>query len=421
MCTGVRRLRAVTYMSNTPSAKGSAMNYETTVRSETADAIQSDYDLSGEVQRPSRLKWIIGGAVLLVAIIAAAYYFMTSGNAGAAGAGDDRSQAPSVTVISPGQTEMVGTLTTSGALAARREMPVGVVGEGGRVVSVPVEQGQWVRAGQVLALIDRSVQSQQARSAEAQIAVSKADADLAQANLDRSLQLVERGFVSQADVDRLTATRDAAVARVSVSEAQYRELLARNARLNIVAPAAGLLLERNVEPGQTVSPGSGTLFRIAKGGEMELQARLGEEQLARLSVGVEAEVTPVGSDKSFTGQVWQVEPTIDSQDRQGTVRIALAYDPALRPGGFAGATISTGQINAPILPESAVLSDSEGSYVYIVDAEDKAQRRPVETGIATPVGIAIASGLDGGERVVLRAGGFLNPGETVVPVTRDSE
>ena len=103
------------------------------------------------------------------------------------------------------------------------------------------------------------------------------------------------------------------------------------------------------------------------------------------------------------------------------MRIALAYDPALRPGGFAGATISTGQINAPILPESAVLSDSEGSYVYIVDAEDKAQRRPVETGIATPVGIAIASGLDGGERVVLRAGGFLNPGETVVPVTRDSE
>lgn len=397
------------------------MNYETTVRSETSEAIQSDYDLSGEVQRPSRLKWIIGGAVLLVAIIAAAYYFMTSGNAGAAGAGDDRSQAPSVTVISPGQTEMVGTLTTSGALAARREMPVGVVGEGGRVVSVPVEQGQWVRAGQVLALIDRSVQSQQARSAEAQIAVSKADADLAQANLDRSLQLVERGFVSQADVDRLTATRDAAVARVSVSEAQYRELLARNARLNIVAPAAGLLLERNVEPGQTVSPGSGTLFRIAKGGEMELQARLGEEQLARLSVGVEAEVTPVGSDKSFTGQVWQVEPTIDSQDRQGTVRIALAYDPALRPGGFAGATISTGQINAPILPESAVLSDSEGSYVYIVDAEDKAQRRPVVTGIATPVGIAIASGLDGSERVVLRAGGFLNPGETVVPVKQDSE
>lgn len=62
-------------------------------------------------------------------------------------------------------------------------------------------------------------------------------------------------------------------ARVAVAEAQYSELLARNARLNIVAPAAGLLLERNVEPGQTVSAGSLPLFLIAKGGEMELLVR----------------------------------------------------------------------------------------------------------------------------------------------------
>ena len=397
------------------------MNYESSIRSETLESVQSDYDLSGQTERTSRLKWIIAAAALIVAILAIAYYFMTSGEAAGVAAGDDNSQAPSVTVIAPGQTEMVGTLNASGALAARREMPVGVVGEGGRVVSVPVEQGQWVRAGQVLASIDRSVQTQQASSAQAQIAVARADADLAQANLDRSLQLVERGFVSKAQVDQLTATRDAAVARVSVAEAQYRELLARNARLNIVAPSAGLVLERNVEPGQTVSAGSGPLFRIAKGGEMELLARMGEEQLARLSVGVQADVTPVGSDTTFVGQVWQIEPTVDQQDRQGTARIALAYDPALRPGGFAGATISTGQINAPILPESAVLSDSQGSYVYIVDADNKAQRQAVTPGQSTPEGITIVDGLTGSEQVVLRAGGFLNPGETVNPVLEGAE
>src|SRR3546814_6148132 len=97
-------------------------------------------------------------------------------------------------------------------------MPVGVVGEGGRVVSVSVEQGQWVRAGQVLASIDRSVQSQQARAQAAQVEVARADAQLAQSNLDRALQLVERGFISKADVDRLTATRDAARARVEVAD-----------------------------------------------------------------------------------------------------------------------------------------------------------------------------------------------------------
>ena len=112
-----------------------------------------------------------------------------------------------MSVIAPGQATIEGTITATGTIAARREMPVGVVGEGGRVVSVPVEQGQWVRAGQVLASIDRSVQSQQAFAQAAQVEVARADAMLAQSNLDRALQLVERGFISTADIDRLTATR----------------------------------------------------------------------------------------------------------------------------------------------------------------------------------------------------------------------
>jgi RND family efflux transporter MFP subunit len=238
---------------------------------------------------------------------------------------------------------------------------------------------------------------------------------LAQNNLDRALKLVERGFVSKADVDRLTATRDAAQARVEVSQAQYNELLARNARLNIVAPASGLLLERNVEPGQTVGAGSGVLFRIAKGGEMELQARVGESDLARLSTGVSANVVPVGTSQSYVGQVWQVEPTIDPTTRQGIARIALNYAPGLRPGGFATASINNGTVLAPILPESAIQSDSDGSYVFIVGKDNKIQRRSVEIGLVTERGIAISKGLDGIEQVVLRAGGFLNPGETVKP------
>lgn len=391
------------------------MNYESTITSETAESIPAEYDLSGKPERPARVKWLVLGGLLFVAIIAAAYILFSSGDAAGVAGGDDRSQAPSVTVIAPGKAQIDGTIVATGTIAARREMPVGVVGEGGRVVAVPVEQGQWVRAGQVLASIDRSVQSQQLRSAAAQIEVARADAELAQANLERALQLVERGFVSQADVDRLTATRDAAEARVAVAQAQYNELRARNARLDIVAPAAGLLLERNVEPGQTVSPGSGTLFRIAKGGEMEMLAQVGEVELANLTVGRPAFVQPVGSEREYEGQIWQIEPVIDERTRQGTVRVALAYDPGLRPGGFATARLNSGTINAPLLPESAVLSDEKGSFVYIVDDERKARRRGVKTGMVTENGIAIVEGLDGSEQVVLRAGGFLSDGESVDP------
>ncbi len=392
------------------------MNYESAV---TADSPEyTTADLSGaesQIARPGRRGLVISAIVLaIVLLVVGAFYLMSDGGA-VADSADDADQAALITVVSPGSGTIEGEIATTGTLAARRSMPVGVVGEGGRVVSVPVEAGQWVNAGQVLAVIDRSVQNQQAASADAQVQVARADARLAQANLDRALQLVERGFISKADVDRLTSTRDAAAARVNVAIAQARELRERNARLNIVAPSSGLVLERNVEPGQVVGGGSGTLFLIAKGGEMELLANVGEVDLGRLAVGTQAEVIPVGTDKVFTGQIWQIAPVIDRTNRQGTARIALPYSQELRPGGFASATIKSGTITAPVLPESAILSDDKGSYVFIVDDQNKVVRRPVKTGLVTANGIAIVDGLTGAEKVVVRAGGFLNVGETVKP------
>jgi HlyD family secretion protein len=250
----------------------------------------------------------------------------------------------------------------------------------------------------------------------AQIRVAEADARLAQAELDRAQALVGRGFISTADLERKTATRDSANARVSVARAQLSEARARTGRLDIRAPAAGLVLTRGVEPGQIVSPGSGVLFRIARGGEMELLARVGEADLANLAVGARASVTPVGSERAFDGQIWQVSPIIDAQSRQGTVRIALAYSDALRPGGFAQANIISGQMQAPLLPESAVLNDDNGQYVYVVDSDNKVRRRAVTVGAINADGVPILSGLTGQEQIVLSAGAFLNDGDTIRPV-----
>lgn len=391
------------------------MNYETTIRADAADGVTTEYAGARTAASFALPRWLLlGGAGLFILLLLIGAYFAFAGGQ-PTGADKDNSQAATVTVVTPGTTAVAGVIEAPGTIAARRPMPVGVVGEGGQVLRVTVDAGDWVQKGQVLAVIDRSVQVQQAAAQGAQIEVARADANLAQANLDRALQLVARGFVSKADVDRLTATRDAAVARVRVAEAQLREQRARNQRLDILAPATGYVLARNVEPGQTVGGGSGALFTIASGGEMEMLAQLSEEQLAKLAVGTPATVIPTGSDQSFTGQVWQVAPVIDQTTRQGTARIALAFSPGLRPGGFATARINSGSFTATVLPESAVLADANGSFVYVVGADKKAQRRPVKTGAVTPNGIAITEGLTGRERVVLRAGGFLNPGETVNP------
>ncbi len=391
------------------------MNYDAKIETAPAEAEEDGFSPLDEREEDERFKrrmWLIaiGVLVLLLAVWAFGKYNAAK-NLGA----ESASQAPVVSVIVPGQTSTPGVISVTGTLAARRELPVGVVGEGGQVARILVEPGDWVKAGQALAVIDQSVQVQQQASLGAQVQVAEADARLAQSNLDRALQLVDRGFISKADVDRLTATRDAAAARVQVAKAQLGEIRARTRRLNIVAPDAGLVLERNVEPGQVVSPGSGVLFRIAKSGQMELLADLSESDLARISQGAQAEVSPVGSQEQFAGTVWQVSPVIDPQNRLGRARISLAYSPELRPGGFASAEISSGTINSPILPESAILADGKGSYVFIANKDDKIERRDVETGEITVKGIAVTKGLTGKERVVMRAGAFLAEGESIKP------
>ena len=370
------------------------------------------------VDRSRRRRMIFIAAGLAVVALLVAVFLLRGGEekpAASIADGKSAAAAPTVTVAVPGRQSVERTISATGTLAARREMPVGVAGEGGQVVRVLVEPGQWVGAGQTLAVIDRSVQTQANAQLAAQINVARADARLAQQELVRAQSLVSRGFVSKADVDRRTAARDAANARVRVAEAALQESRARTGRLDIRAPAAGLVLTRDVEPGQVVSGGSGVLFRMAKGGEMELLAQLSESDLVSIPVGSPAHVTPVGTTQKFTGSVWQVSPVINEQTRQGIARVALAYNQSLRPGGFASVDIVAGSQQAPVLPESAILSDEKGNYVYIVDQKNKVVRRPVQTGAVTPAGIAVVQGLAGNERVVLRAGGFLNPGETVRP------
>jgi RND family efflux transporter MFP subunit len=367
-----------------------------------------------------RRTWIIAAVLIAVALVGAYVLFGrtdSSAPAPAAASGGRKSggQIPSVTVVVPGRTDVARTITASGALAARRDEPVGVAGEGGRVSNVYVDAGSWVRQGQVLASIDRSVQGQEAAQLAASIQVARADAALAQNELERSQSLVGRGFVSKADLDRKRAARDAAQARVRVAQAQLGATQARIGRLDIRAPSAGLILARNVEVGQVVSAGAGGLFRLARGGEMEMRASLSQQDLSRVRTGMAATVHPIGLDRSFAGTVWQIAPIIDPQSRQGEVRISLPYDPAIRPGGFAEAKIASGSTTAPLLPQSAVLSDEKGNYVYIVTPQNEIERRAIKVGAIDDEGVTVVEGLSGQEAVVLSAGAFLNPGQKVAP------
>lgn len=384
------------------------MNRETTFRS-------SDTLVVVDRSRRQRMIAIAVGAAVILLVAA---FLMLRGGEGppaAAPGAQGKGQVPTVSVIVPGRTQVARVVTASGALAARRDQPVGIAGQGGRVTAVFVDAGAWVRAGQVLATVDRSVQAQQAAQLAAQVEAARANAALAQSNYERAVALQGRGFVSKAEIDSKRATRDAANAQVRVAQAQLGATRAQIGQLSVVAPTSGLLLSRSVEVGQIVSPGSGALFRLAAGGEMEMRAQVPQQDLVALRPGMAATVTPIGTTQGVTGQVWQVAPLIDPQTRQGEVRIAVPYSPSMRPGGFAEARITSGTTNAPLLPQSAILSDDAGKYVYVVNAKNIVERRAVQIGDFSEAGVAVISGLNGTEAVVMSAGPFLNPGQKILP------
>jgi RND family efflux transporter MFP subunit len=376
-----------------------------------------------------RRRTLIIGASLMLVALAIAFFFFSRGDSGdaatkgaaaapgAAGAGGPggRGQVPAVSVIVPGRSSIARVVTASGALAAQRDQPIGAAGGGGRVTAVLVDAGSWVRQGQTLVTVDRSVQAEQTAQLAAAVESARANAALAQNEYDRSATLVGRGFVSKADLDRKRAARDQARAQVRVAQAQLGATRAGIGLLDVRAPNNGLILSRSVEVGQVIGGASGALFRLARDGAMEMRAQLSQGDLASMRVGLPASVRPLGSDVPLSGTVRRVSPVIDPVSRQGEVLISVPYTPAIRPGGFAEARITAGATTAPLLPQSAVLSDADGNYVYVINGRKEVERRRIKVGAVDNSGVVVTEGLSGNETVVLSAGPFLNPGQKVAP------
>jgi HlyD family secretion protein len=124
-------------------------------------------------------------------------------------------------------------------------------------------------------------------------------------------------------------------------------------------------------------------------------------------------VNLTGVPQPYEGRVRLLGAIIDPQTRLGEIRISLKPDPALRPGAFARGTVSVGKAMRPVVPQTAVLTDTGGSYVFVVNAKSHAERRAVRVADTSDQGVTIASGLNGSERVVTTAAGFLRDGEEV--------
>jgi HlyD family secretion protein len=327
---------------------------------------------------------------------------------------------PTVSVTEVGVSSVPTTVSIIGTIAARYDMPIGVEGDAGRVSAIYVEAGDHVKRGQVLARLNVSVLEPQVANLEAALEQARAEAELAEAEYRRAQAVGASGALSAEETQRRKSAAVTAAAKVKVAAAQLAESQARLARAAVRAPADGIILTRNVEVGQTATPGGEALFRLSQGGEVELRGQVAEQDLPLLKVGQEVNVRLTATTRSYAGRVRLLGAVIDPQTRLGEARVALTPDPNLRPGAFARAEVTVSNADRAVLPQTAVLTDDKGSYVLIVNAQHKIERRAVRVSGMVQNGVTIAEGVTGKEQVVATAGAFLQEGELVNPVLKES-
>lgn len=310
-----------------------------------------------------------------------------------------RARAVTVTRIEP--RAIVGSLTASGDLVPREEAAVAPEVSGYRVSRVLAEVGDYVRAGQTLVQLDPVL-------LEAQIASAQAQAAQAEDQAKRVAGLDGSGVLSQEQIAQRRYQAD-------VARANLRQLQTQRRKMAVTAPVSGLILERNVRPGDMSAVTSTPWFRMARDGQVELSADLASDDLTRVRVGQTASVTLPGGVVA-QGRVRLISPQIDAQTKLGEVRILLPVRSDIRSGGFGRAVFSDASANVPAVPEAAVRYDADGASVMVVGADNRVKRALVQTGARGGGLVQIVKGPPAGTRIVASAASLFLDGDLVRPV-----
>ncbi len=312
-------------------------------------------------------------------------------------------QAPPPPVHLDAVTEVTRTPTTSGTaeLGALRRATLSVEAPG-RVIALEIEDGQRVEAGDVLLRLDVGRTAVAASAATA--AVAQAEAALAQAERERALaeRLAASGSASQRNVDQ---SRDAtAIAQAALATAQAQARVTRRGLTEAVlrAPFAGTIVERRVELGEYLGPGTPVAILMDTSA---LRADVLLDPRDALDVRPGAAVTArvfARPDERFVGEVVRVGEAIDAQTRRLPVEVEI-LDPEhrLRPGLVARFEVAVGEPQAVLtIDADCAFERFELTQVYAVDAEGVAHRRTVTLGPIADGRAAVIEGLTAGERVV---------------------
>ena len=360
-------------------------------------------------------------------------------------ANQDQSQASQTVTIAPVEmTPITRRLNVTGTVAARDDLiPVLPQTTGLQIKQVLVREGDTVKTGQVLAILDQSVLKAQIDQAQAQLesaqavvgqrlaARAQAEATLsdAQQQLRRYQTLANQGAISAQDLETRATTVATDQEAVRVAEANIRsaqadvrnnaarveQLRTQVAQTIVRAPVNGIVAEKIAQIGD-VTNGTQKLFSIIRNGLLEVDADVSQTQLPQVRIAAPALITSNADSRvRLQGQVREISPLVNKDTRQATVKINVPPTNLLRPGLFVQAAITTNTATGLTVPAQSVVSSATGgSTVFLVSGDGKARSQSVEVGkIINGQRVEITQGLKLRDLVVVAGAGYLKDGDRI--------
>lgn len=349
--------------------------------------------------------------------------------------------APPVAVVQAREGKVALEVRGPGVVASRIQVTVSTRVTG-ILKDLHADQGDSVKAGQLLALLDDTDSAAKASgataastasqrniaAADAALAKARADRELAQSNYRRDQEVFRSGYISQAAMDAAAAALKSAQsgeasaaatlgARQAESQASAQEAVyarALHSFTRITAPMDGLIVVRDAEMGDTVVPGS-PIFRMVDTRALWVAARIDESVVGQVEVGQSATIR-LRSGKELPGEVARINRQSDAATRELEVDVAFRETPErFAIDQEAQVVIHAGEERGVVIPPSVLFQQGREFGVLVVK-DGRAVFRPVRTGASDGELVAAREGLKAGEAVIRKPAG-IKPGSRVRPVT----
>lgn len=323
----------------------------------------------------------------------------------------------------PLELQVIGTVEPSSNVAVRAQLT-------GELMSVTFKEGDDVKEGQVLFTLDRRPLDAALKQAEANLQRDLAQAVNADAQAARAAELADRGIATREQVDTARANADALQGTIAADRAAVENATVQLQYATIEAPLSGRTGALMVHPGNLVRANDTTsLVVINQLSPINVTFAVPEAQLAMLKRymdqgSVHVEVQPPNDDSNPSeGRITFIDNSVDQTT--GTIKVKGSFpnlDRRLWPGQFVNVvmTLATDP-NAIVVPNPAVQTGPDGSFVYVVKPDQTVELRPISIGRATATETIIAKGLTGGESVVTDGHLRLIPGSRIAIKTPSSQ